>query len=320
LLYFSEHHQNESDRMDHLDFMNLAITMASKCRPLDPSKTPRVGAVVAIDDQVVAAAFRGADDHAEKIALEEAAERGADLTRAVVYTTLEPCVGGVRRLNRDACADRLVAAAVKKVVIGIHDPNIGVTGQGFLRLQEAHIETELFPRALAEQVKLLNRQFILANQRIGAKITFPENNSHLATEPGKFVTLRGTWVNPPREGEHVYVVVQRGNQWWPQSELEAAGAGGWRSRVGIGDPGDHTVFVGKVNQLGKLLFDYYRKIIAVHEIWRTKLKESLNKPDFEFPGNDWVAIGVEGSTPPKGIDSEDMVQFNITEIIPKPET
>ena len=107
------------------------------------------------------------------------------------------------------------------MVIGIHDPNLGVCGKGFLRLQEANIETELFPRDLAEEIKRMNREFILAQQRIGLIITHPENNEELSTEPKSGITLKGKWTNPPREGESVYAIVKTGDSWWPHGELKS---------------------------------------------------------------------------------------------------
>lgn len=71
--------------------MQLAITMAAKCNPDKPSDTPSVGAVVVIDNQVVALASRGKDDPAEKIALDEAVRRGGDLTKSP---------SSIRRSNR----------------------------------------------------------------------------------------------------------------------------------------------------------------------------------------------------------------------------
>ncbi len=169
--------------MDHTDFMKLAITMAANCKPKDPT-TPRVGAVIVVDGAVVALASRGENDHAEKIAMDVAIERGADLKKAIVYTTLEPCVASVRRKKLDSCADRLVASHVRKVVVGMHDPNISVCGKGFLRLQEGGIETELFPFEFAQQVSQINRDFILSHQRVEAKITHPKTGDRLPTEPG----------------------------------------------------------------------------------------------------------------------------------------
>jgi pyrimidine deaminase RibD-like protein len=301
--------------MEHMDFMRLAIKMAAKCAPADPRTTPRVGAAIAIDGNVVGLASRGEDDHAEKIAIAEAKKAGVDISKSVVYTTLEPCTAGVCRRTLDSCADRLVAEHPKKVVVGIHDPNLDVCGKGFLRLQNAGIETELFPKELALQISALNEEFIRAQQSLGIKITYPANGAELPTEAGSKVTLRGTWINAPAEQDQVFAIVERGGIWWPQKKLEpvVGQAEQWTTVVNIGPAGLHKVFVGKVNQLGKTLFDYYRKVIAVHNQWTQAIRQQINQADFNLPGNPWIGIEMEG--PPKGIDKEHAVQFTITNIV-----
>ena len=109
--------------MAERELMELAIAELEKCNPADPEGVPKVGAVIAIDDEVVAAAHRGEEDHAEKRALEQI-DPGRDLSRATVYTTLEPCTHRVRRKEGESCTDRLVRKQVKKVVIGILDPGL----------------------------------------------------------------------------------------------------------------------------------------------------------------------------------------------------
>jgi pyrimidine deaminase RibD-like protein len=132
--------------MTDRQLMELAIAELEKCKPTDLERVPKVGAVLAIDGEVIAAASRGEEDHAEKRALEKI-EPGRNLSQATVYTTLEPCTHRVRRKEGESCTDRLVRGQVKKVVIGILDPNQGVCGKGLLQLQAAKIEVELFPKA-----------------------------------------------------------------------------------------------------------------------------------------------------------------------------
>jgi pyrimidine deaminase RibD-like protein len=54
----------------------------------------------------------------------------------------------------------LVRAKVKKVYVGILDPNQGVCGKGVLELQDHNIEVELFPPVLAQQIRIQNDPFI----------------------------------------------------------------------------------------------------------------------------------------------------------------
>jgi tRNA(adenine34) deaminase len=83
-----------------------------------------IGAVVVIDDAVVARAFnqpiRAVDPtaHAEVLALRAAAQAVGNyrLTGAIVYVTLEPCL---------MCVGALVHARVREVVYGAAEPKSG---------------------------------------------------------------------------------------------------------------------------------------------------------------------------------------------------
>ncbi len=72
--------------------------------------------------------------HAEAIALAAAgrAARGATL-----FTTLEPCAHQGRT---PPCVDAIVAAGIRRVVVGVSDPDPQVSGAGVRALREAGIE------------------------------------------------------------------------------------------------------------------------------------------------------------------------------------
>ena len=72
--------------------------------------------------------------HAEAVALELA---GATAAGAVAYVTLEPCCHDGRT---PPCADALIAAGVRRVVVGLVDPDPRVSGGGIARLEAAGIE------------------------------------------------------------------------------------------------------------------------------------------------------------------------------------
>ena len=96
---------------------------------------------------MIAAGHRGDEDHAGLVALRNVRDWGV-LPYATVYTTLEPCTPYVRSNEGESCTNRLVRAGVKKVFIGILDPNQGVCGKGVIELQYHDIEVELFPHDL----------------------------------------------------------------------------------------------------------------------------------------------------------------------------
>ncbi len=117
--------------------MRRAIELAA---PHRTHPNPRVGAVVvAASGEVVGeGAHHGVgQSHAEVLALEQA----GDLARgSTLYVTLEPC----NHLGRTPpCAPAIVEAGVARVVVGVIDPDPGVSGSGVSRLRDAGVEVEV---------------------------------------------------------------------------------------------------------------------------------------------------------------------------------
>ncbi|RYE83496.1 MAG: bifunctional diaminohydroxyphosphoribosylaminopyrimidine deaminase/5-amino-6-(5-phosphoribosylamino)uracil reductase RibD, partial [Myxococcales bacterium] len=117
-------------------WMDLAVAEARKGRT---SPNPRVGAVVVHDNQVVASGYhaRAGEPHAEVVALRSAGEAARGTT---LYCTLEPCNHHGRT---PPCVDAILAAGVRRVVIGVRDPNPDVTGHGMERLQKEGVAVTL---------------------------------------------------------------------------------------------------------------------------------------------------------------------------------
>jgi diaminohydroxyphosphoribosylaminopyrimidine deaminase / 5-amino-6-(5-phosphoribosylamino)uracil reductase len=111
-----------------LGLARLSIGMASP--------NPQVGCVVVRDGEVVGegAHMYDAYDHAEIVALRQAGERSHGAT---AYVTLEPCSHHGRT---GPCADALIVAGVKRVVVATVDPNPQVSGRGLDRLRAAGVE------------------------------------------------------------------------------------------------------------------------------------------------------------------------------------
>lgn len=97
---------------------------------------PPVGAVLVKDNQIIGRGFHPAagQPHAEIFALRDAGalSRGADL-----YVTLEPCCHQGRT---GPCTEAVISAGVRRVFVGVVDPNPQVAGQGIACLQQAGIE------------------------------------------------------------------------------------------------------------------------------------------------------------------------------------
>ena len=71
--------------------------------------------------------------------------------------TLELCT--TRQHPKLGCAQRPLERRVKRVVIGMHDPNPVISGKGFILLRSAKIVTELFTDDLMGVIEEINRDF-----------------------------------------------------------------------------------------------------------------------------------------------------------------
>jgi len=120
------------------DFRWMARALELAARGLfTTTPNPRVGCVIVRDGQVVGEGWhiRAGGPHAEVHALAMAGEAARGAT---AYVTLEPCSHHGRT---PPCADALVKAGVKRVVVAMSDPNPLVAGRGLQRLRDAGIDT-----------------------------------------------------------------------------------------------------------------------------------------------------------------------------------
>lgn len=134
--------------------MRRALFLAERGRGRT-SPNPMVGAVVVSPEGVVVgqgAHARAGEAHAEVIALEAAGARAAGAT---LYCTLEPCCHVGRT---GPCAERIVAAGIRRVVAAMRDPNPRVAGGGFAYLH-AHGVTVAEGEGAREAARL-NAPFI----------------------------------------------------------------------------------------------------------------------------------------------------------------
>lgn len=134
------------------NFMRLALAEAQKSVAL-ASPNPCVGAVVVAGDTLAGAGhytYEGVK-HAEILALEQAgwAARGGTL-----YLNFEPC----SHLGRTGpCADAVIQAGMRRVVVAMRDPNPLVNGRGIEKLRAAGIE--VVEGLLADEARRLNESF-----------------------------------------------------------------------------------------------------------------------------------------------------------------
>lgn len=133
-------------------FMREALRMAKNAEGRT-SPNPLVGAVVVKDGRIISAGWHRAagTPHAEVHALNMAGElaRGATL-----YVTLEPCSHFGRT---PPCADKIIFAGLKRVVVATVDPNPKVSGRGIKILRDAGITVDV--GILEDEARKLNEVF-----------------------------------------------------------------------------------------------------------------------------------------------------------------
>jgi len=134
-------------------YMKRALTLARKGAG-KTSPNPAVGCVIIKNGGVIGEGWhrKAGGPHAEIHALEMA---GADARGADVYVTLEPCC---HTGKTPPCSEALIKAGVRRVVVGMRDPNPLVSGGGLAALKRAGIETAC--GVLEEECRAINLPFI----------------------------------------------------------------------------------------------------------------------------------------------------------------
>lgn len=160
--------------------MKLAIDEARKSIIEDRGVHPYVGAVVAGGDgRVVATAHRGetgSGRHAEFIVISKTAEARADLANAELFVTLEPCTA--RGPGKTPCAERIADSGIRRVHIGMLDPNPQILGRGETDLRWKGIDVERFPNELIRELEQLNADFV----KVQREAHLPSSSLYVATQ------------------------------------------------------------------------------------------------------------------------------------------
>jgi diaminohydroxyphosphoribosylaminopyrimidine deaminase / 5-amino-6-(5-phosphoribosylamino)uracil reductase len=132
---------------NHEYYMSLAMALALKARGAT-SPNPLVGALVVNGGRIVGKGYhrKAGTAHAEIIALDQAKEKARGAT---LYVTLEPCAHFGRT---PPCVSRIISSGIKRVVVGMVDPNPVNNGKGLniLKMHNIQVETGVCREAVRE--------------------------------------------------------------------------------------------------------------------------------------------------------------------------
>ncbi|MEK7623070.1 MAG: bifunctional diaminohydroxyphosphoribosylaminopyrimidine deaminase/5-amino-6-(5-phosphoribosylamino)uracil reductase RibD [Patescibacteria group bacterium] len=139
-------------------FMFRALELAKKGAGF-VAPNPLVGCVIVEKEKIIVEGYhrKYGGAHAEVEALKKIKDLRLKIKDCVVYVTHEPCVTFEGK-KTPSCAEALVKAGVKRVVIGMKDPNTAVNGRGVRKLRAAGIDVEV--GILQKECEDLNEVFI----------------------------------------------------------------------------------------------------------------------------------------------------------------
>jgi diaminohydroxyphosphoribosylaminopyrimidine deaminase/5-amino-6-(5-phosphoribosylamino)uracil reductase len=199
--------------MSDFQIMRLALRLARRGYGAT-SPNPMVGAVLVKGGKIIGRGWhrRAGLPHAEIEALRDAQKRGHNPRGATLYVTLEPCCTHGRT---PPCTDAIIAAGIKRVVIGATDPNPKHSGKAFKILRRAGIEVcglrrhvgafksgDTSPHSkLAEECERLNEAF---NHWIVHRTPFVTVKAAMTLD-GKIATASGEskWITGEKARAHV---------------------------------------------------------------------------------------------------------------------
>ncbi len=174
------------------------------------SPNPAVGCVIVAGGKIIAraATATGGRPHAETVAL---AKAGARARGATAYVSLEPCA---HYGQTPPCANALVEAGIKRVVIGCGDPFPKVRGKGIAILKKAGIEVTVGVEE--DECRRINEGFFTRVEKGRPMVTL----KLAMTLDGRIATSSGDsqWIS----GEESRALVHR---WRRYSDAVMVGAG-----------------------------------------------------------------------------------------------
>lgn len=152
---------------------------------------PLVGALIVKDDDIIARGWhhRYGDLHAERDAFKYAEEHGIDCQGSTMYVTLEPCC---HQGHQPPCTEAIVSHGIRRVVVGLRDPNPLVGGKGIEQLLQAGIEVDVLePEDDAAKTTSASAPSTVSGDTIAALVQQLRNQNRVFL---KYITTSMPWV------------------------------------------------------------------------------------------------------------------------------
>ena len=188
----------------HEIFLKRAIDLARKGKYLT-KPNPMVGCVIVKDSEVIAEGYhmKYGSNHAEINALEDLNKNNniseAEFRQLTLYCTLEPCC---HHGKTGPCTDAIIKSGIKKVVIGIKDPNPKVSGSGIKQLEDNGID--VLSGFFKEELIELNKHFFFKNTYNRPYIAVKIASSEDGMSHRKDNTF--TWITSEQSRDDVQIV------------------------------------------------------------------------------------------------------------------
>jgi diaminohydroxyphosphoribosylaminopyrimidine deaminase/5-amino-6-(5-phosphoribosylamino)uracil reductase len=182
--------------MPDSEFMRLALGLARRGYG-QTSPNPMVGAVLVKRGKIIGRGWhrRAGGPHGEIEALHDAQAHGHSPHGGTLYVTLEPCCTHGRT---PPCTQAIIAAGIKRVIIGATDPNPHHAGKGFKILRRAGMQ--VVHGVLADECARLNEAF---NHWIVHRTPFITIKAAMTLD-GKIATSSGAskWITGEKARAH----------------------------------------------------------------------------------------------------------------------
>ncbi|MBU4319843.1 MAG: bifunctional diaminohydroxyphosphoribosylaminopyrimidine deaminase/5-amino-6-(5-phosphoribosylamino)uracil reductase RibD [Nitrospinae bacterium] len=173
--------------MNNISIMKRVLRLAGKASGMT-SPNPMVGAVLVKNGKIIAEDYhrKPGAPHAEALVIDKTGEKAKGAT---LYVNLEPCCHTDKRTP--PCTKAIIKAGIKKVVIGMKDPNPKVSGKGIAELRGAGInvvsgileEDSIKLNEIYAKYIMTKRPFVILKvaMTLDGKIATPEGESKWIT-------------------------------------------------------------------------------------------------------------------------------------------